>query len=576
MPDDRPIHLTILRRDDSIIVDVAEHGSLIPRSETLVDDRFLGDLAAEMARLATPAPTRTLRGDAPAAIVLELQRTGGLIFSHLLTEPARRRLRAAAGGDLYLRLDERLLHVPWELCHDGETFLATKFRVGRQVITDQAVPEAEPSPSRARLRVLLVADPTETLPRASAEAEHLCGLLDDLPGVEVTLLGGRGVRRIPLLAALQQHDVVHFAGHSVYDPVAPSQSGWRLDQGLLTAGELSKVRPAPLLVFSNSCEAGATAEWEGGYRYEGHAFGIGSAFLLAGVRSYVGTFWVIHDTESVLFATACYRGLAGGLSIGEALRRARHAVIAERGWHGLTWASYLLYGDPAFTPLAASTSPPALDDPEPLDVLSPARAEDPSTPLAAAIGTVATAPVVGRAAEIAELEAQLQVARSGRRSVVFVSGSPGIGKTTVVEAFLARVRARGDSFIGQGQSIASYGAGEAYLPWLEAWNRLGRTRDGADLVGQLRRHAPSWLAELPSLAGVDASADAKPSPSGATRERMLREMAELVEAITIEHPLVLAIEDLHWGDPSTLELVAYLAQRHEPARLLLIATYLTA
>jgi hypothetical protein len=114
-----------------------------------------------------------------------------------------------------------------------------------------------------------------------------------------------------------------------------------------------------------------------------------------------------------------------------------------------------------------------------------------------------------------------------------------MGKTTVVEAFLARVRAADAGWIAQGQSIASYGAGEAYLPWLEAWSRLGRTRDGADLVGQLRRHAPSWLAELPSLGAADG-ADAKPSPSGATRERMLREMAELVEVITIEHPLVLA------------------------------------
>jgi len=38
-------------------------------------------------------------------------------------------------GDLYLRLDEHLIHIPWELCYDGEDFLATKFRVGRQVIT---------------------------------------------------------------------------------------------------------------------------------------------------------------------------------------------------------------------------------------------------------------------------------------------------------------------------------------------------------------------------------------------------------------------------------------------------------
>ena len=92
MPGDPPIQLTILRRGESIIVDVADQGSLIPRSEAVADDRFLADLVAEIARLAVPAPSQPYR-DAPSSpIVRALERAGGLIFSHLLTEPARRRL----------------------------------------------------------------------------------------------------------------------------------------------------------------------------------------------------------------------------------------------------------------------------------------------------------------------------------------------------------------------------------------------------------------------------------------------------------------------------------------------------
>ncbi len=60
---------------------------------------------------------------------------------------------------------------------------------------------------------------------------------------------------------------------------------------------------------------------------------------------------------------------------------------------------------------------------------------------------------------------------------------------------------------------------------------------------------------------------------GATRERMLREMAEAVEALTAQAPLVLVLEDLHWSDSATLDLLAFLARRREPARLLLIGTY---
>jgi hypothetical protein len=122
-----PIYLTILRKGDTNIIDLAEVGVLIPRSETRVDDAFLHQLVAEVTRVATPGYGR---GEGHVA-VQELQRVGELLFSQLLTEPARQRLRTAEPCDLYLRLDEQLVHLPWELCYDGEQFLVNKFRLGR-------------------------------------------------------------------------------------------------------------------------------------------------------------------------------------------------------------------------------------------------------------------------------------------------------------------------------------------------------------------------------------------------------------------------------------------------------------
>jgi len=55
--------------------------------------------------------------------------------------------------------------------------------------------------------------------------------------------------------------------------------------------------------------------------------------------------------------------------------------------------------------------------------------------------------------------------------------------------------------------------------------------------------------------------------------RMLRELAEALEALTADRPLVLVLEDLHWSDRSTVEFLAYLGQRQEPARLLVLGTY---
>ena len=60
---------------------------------------------------------------------------------------------------------------------------------------------------------------------------------------------------------------------------------------------------------------------------------------------------------------------------------------------------------------------------------------------------------------------------------------------------------------------------------------------------------------------------------GATRERMLREMAEAIEVLTVERPIILVLEDLHWSDASTIDWIALLARRREPARLLLLGTY---
>src|SRR5712692_6945343 len=180
---------------------------------------------------------------------------------------------------------------------------------------------------------------------------------------------------------------------------------------------------------------------------------------------------------------------------------------------------------------------------------------------------------VGRQAELAQLHKWLEGALRGERQIVFVTGEPGIGKTTVVEAFLARAAAEGELWIGRGQCIEHYGAGEAYLPVLEALGRLYREPGGERLIELLSQHAPTWLVQMPALLSPAELEALQRKVLGATRERMLREMAEAVEALTAERGLVLRFEDLHWSDYSTLNLISYLARRRERARLLVIGTY---
>src|SRR5262249_20247893 len=127
--------------------------------------------------------------------------------------------------------------------------------------------------------------------------------------------------------------------------------------------------------------------------------------------------------------------------------------------------------------------------------------------------------------------------------------------------------------IARGQCFEQYGAGEAYLPVLEALGRLCRAPDGSHLIALLRQYAPVWLAQMPGIIGASEREALYREVAGATPERMMREMAEAIEALTEETPLVLVLEDLHWSDYSTLDLLSSVAQRPEPASLLVVGTY---
>jgi DNA-binding winged helix-turn-helix (wHTH) protein/predicted ATPase len=183
------------------------------------------------------------------------------------------------------------------------------------------------------------------------------------------------------------------------------------------------------------------------------------------------------------------------------------------------------------------------------------------------------APLVGREAELATVQRWYTTALQGTRQVGFLTGDAGAGKTALVDAFVAQVAAEGTVWIGYGQCIDHYGAGEAYLPLLEALGRLCRGPEGAHILAWLRQHAPCWLAQLPAVLPVAERATFQQLAGDTTQARMLRELAEALESLTAERPLLLVLEDLHWSDTATLEWLAYVARRRDPARLLILATY---
>lgn len=210
-----------------------------------------------------------------------------------------------------------------------------------------------------------------------------------------------------------------------------------------------------------------------------------------------------------------------------------------------------------------------LDSPEAAKPIS-----SPSTPFPPSNATLVRVPYfVGRAAELDYLDQCLETSLTGQRQIVFITGDPGIGKTTLIDMFLDRLRDRADLRIAYGQCVEQYGQSEAYLPLLEAANRLCRAPGGERLVERLKQFAPTWLVQMPSLLDQQDLASLQQRVQGFNRERMLREMAEAAELLAARRGVVLVIEDLHWSDTATLEWLAYIARRREAAKLLLLCAY---
>ena len=184
----------------------------------------------------------------------------------------------------------------------------------------------------------------------------------------------------------------------------------------------------------------------------------------------------------------------------------------------------------------------------------------------------AQTPLVGREREIGVLIEAFDRARKRERQLCLITGEAGAGKTAVLSETLARLRERDHVAVTWANCVEQYGSGEPYQPLLDALMRLCRGPAGERTVATLERYAPMWLAQLPGILAAREAAALQQRLVGTVRDRMLRELTNAVEALSTNETLVLAIEDLHWSDPSTLDWISNVAPRMDPAKLLVIGT----
>lgn len=306
----------------------------------------------------------------------------GLVMETLLL-PKELRPLLTTNAPVVMMLDAATARVHWEmfaqpdpmLSNDarktGSNFLGTSRGFTRQLRTAFAPPPEPPPPPRRTLRVLVVADPADDarLPGAQKEGIEVADLFEsfndvnnsaELSRVEVKrMIGPQEATRTAVLSELllNTYDVLHFAGHCVYEVDDPSSSGWIFTGDTrLSAHELDRIDRIPKFVFSNACESGITPD-RSEQRSAALAPSFAEAFFARGVSNFVCTAWPVDDTAALEFALTLYSRLLGlsrdddkntrPQSMHEAMKEAR-CKIADTDYGIRTWGAYQHYGNPNF------------------------------------------------------------------------------------------------------------------------------------------------------------------------------------------------------------------------------------
>jgi len=178
------------------------------------------------------------------------------------------------------------------------------------------------------------------------------------------------------------------------------------------------------------------------------------------------------------------------------------------------------------------------------------------------------APLVGRETELGVIERAVAAAGSGRPTWLSIGGEPGIGKTRLLDQLCRRADERGHLVLaGRGIELERAVPFAALVDVLDDY--LGSLDPrclapcGPETLGELR-------AVFPSLGAAHDGAPAPP-PAPAERYRTHRAIRALAARLAASGPLVLAVDDLHWADAASVELVAYLLRRPVPGVLVAVA-----
>jgi hypothetical protein len=257
----------------------------------------------------------------------------GEVGGTVLGDALRKRLAARGDHTLTIVHGADLAALPWEL-FDANGAIGLRFAVSRRFRRIKAPPRPAPPLDPATARVLVLRDPTH--PACEEESRQVAEVFRSAGFAPIEWTTMAGVTR--LRREIARCDILHFAGHGRQNDGAGHRGLLLADGDVLSASHLQGVwgQRAPLVVFANACGLG-------------HQYA--RAACATGVTNFLGTpLDPPQSDETIAFALAFYTHLLSGRAISHAVLEARCDVHRRFGAEDLTWARYVLFGDP-FTSL---------------------------------------------------------------------------------------------------------------------------------------------------------------------------------------------------------------------------------
>ena len=352
--------LEILKQGEYLKMSAFARGDFIQTIRHYSQTKFLPQEAANLSREIISILNKIQKKAAGSlSLARELQKTSQVFWDHFITKPVKDRLKKTQSANLVLLIDEELIGIPWELLYDGNDFLCLKFNLGRLIRSKQELVQPQYRSLPPKLKMLILANPTNDLKSAYLEGVYIKNQLDRKSRHLAVDFKSSYIDSMYVKKNLRDYDIVHFAGHCEYDQKSVDNSGWVLSDSRFTGKDIFALGHSlslPSLIFSNACYSAQIPSDSAGMDCQQDDYSLASAFLFSGVRHYIGAMQKIEDPVSSVFAKEFYNLVISGNSVGRSMQQARMKLIKEHGIDSVSWASYILYGDPSFILFRAPAS----------------------------------------------------------------------------------------------------------------------------------------------------------------------------------------------------------------------------